>query len=133
MSIAMPAAEPSFTNLPAARLRQEGLSSSDRNFAIWMHIAPLLAFFVVGPFAAVAPMILWFARRDQSSFADDHGRETLNMSITGVIFFVIGILTGIGFLFWLVWAVVAMINVVRGAIAANNGEYFRYPMTIRML
>ncbi len=54
-------------------------------------------------------------------------------SITGVVLFVLGMVTGIGMLAWLVWVVVAIIALVRGAVAASNGEYFRYPMTIRFI
>ena len=65
--------------------------------------------------------------------AEQCGREVVNMSITGVIFFLIGAVTGIGMVFWVVWAFVACISVIRGATAAGRGEYFRYPMTIRFL
>ncbi len=88
---------------------------------------------VLGPFAGVAPLVLWLMRREESSFNDDHGREVLNMSITGVILFFIGALTGFAMVLWLIWAVIALISIIRGAMAASNGEYFRYPMTIRFL
>ena len=55
------------------------------------------------------------------------------MSITGVLLFVLGMVTGIGLIAWLVWAIVAFIALIRGSVAASNGEYFRYPMTIRFL
>ena len=115
------------------RLRQTELVSGDRNYAVWMHLSPLLAFLVVGPFAGVLPLILWLARRDKSPFTDDHGREVVNVSITGAFLFVIGLITGIGVLVWIVWVVITLINLVRGATAAGNGEYFRYPMVIRFL
>ena len=115
------------------RLRQTELVSGDRNYAVWMHLSPLLAFLVVGPFAGVLPLILWLARRDQSPFADDHGREVVNVSITGAFLFVIGLITGIGMLVWVVWLVMTLVNLIRGATAAGSGEYFRYPMVIRFL
>ena len=115
------------------RLRDTTLAGADRNFAMWIHLSPLLALIVVGPFAAVAPLVLWLVRKDTSPFADDHGREVLNMSITGAILFVIGAITGIGVIVWLIWAIIALIGIVRGAVAATAGEYFRYPMTVRFL
>ena len=78
------------------RLRHTELASGDRNYAVWTHLSPLLAFLVIGPFAGVLPLILWLARRDKSPFNDDHGREVVNMSITGAFLFVIGMITGIG-------------------------------------
>ncbi len=112
---------------------QDGLSTTDRHWSMWTHLSVLLAFMVVGPLAAVAPLVMWLSRRDASAFIDDHGREVMNMSITGVLLFVVGLVTGIGLLVWVVWAIVTLIALIRGAVAASNGEYFRYPMTIRFL
>ncbi len=115
------------------RLQDQRLASTDRNFAMWMHVSVLLAFFIVWMFAGVVPLILWLISRDRSPFIDDHGREVVNMSITGVILLLIGMVTGIGMLVLPVWMVVMLIGIIRGAVAASNGEYFRYPMTIRLL
>ena len=115
------------------RLQDQRLASTDRNFAMWMHVSVLLALLVVGPLAGLAPLILWLIRRESSPFLDDHGREVVNMSITGVIVLGVGMVTGIGMLVVPIWMVVALIGVIRGAVAASNGEYFRYPMTIRFL
>lgn len=115
------------------RLRLEGLPSGERNYAIWIHLSPLLAFLVVGPIAGVVPLVLWLTRRETSAFADDHGKEVVNLCISGIVLFVIGLVTGVGLLLWTVWAIVAAINVIRGSIAASNGEYFRYPMTMRFV
>lgn len=115
------------------RLRHAELAANERQYAIWLHLSPLLAFMIIGPFAGVLPLILWLARRDASTFNDDHGREVVNVAITGAFLFVIGLITGLGMLVWLVWCVITVINIVRGSIAASNGEYFRYPMVIRFL
>ena len=115
------------------KLQNQGITATDRHWSMWMHLSVLLAFMVIGPFAGVAPLIMWLSRRDRSVFNDDHGREVLNMSITGVMLIVIGMITGIGMVVWLVWAIVALIALIRGAVAASNGEYFRYPMTIRFI
>jgi len=101
---------------------------------MWMHLSVLLAFLVIGPFAGIAPLVLWLARRDTSPFDDDHGREVVNMSITGLILFGVAAVTaGIGMILLVPWVIVSLIGVIRGAIAANNGEYFRYPMTFRFI
>jgi len=113
---------------------QDGLSTTDRHWSMWTHLSVPLAFMVVGPLAAVAPLVMWLSRRDSSAFIDDHGREVMNMSITGVLLFLLGLLTGgIGMIVWIPWAIVTLIALIRGAVAASNGEYFRYPMTIRFL
>ncbi len=119
---------------PSGRLQDRGLNTSDRNVAMWMHMSVLLAFVVIGPLAGIAPLVLWLARRDTSPFADDHGREVVNMSITGLILSgVVAVTAGIGLVVWVPWLIFALIGTIRGAIAANNGEYFRYAMTIRFI
>jgi hypothetical protein len=114
------------------RLRQTNLDANDRLVAVWIHLSPL--FTIVVPPAVVAPLFLWLIRRERSPFVDDHGREVVNLMITALIVTVAGAMIPLlGWLAAAVWCVVAAINLVRGAIAANAGEFFRYPMTIRLI
>ena len=115
------------------RLRDSSVNATDRNVAMWTHLSPMLAFLVTGPLAGLAPLIIWLIRRDTSPFVDDHGREVVNMALTGTALFIAGMVTGVLLLVWVVWAIATLIAVIRGATAANNGEFFRYPMTIRFL
>lgn len=139
MSIAMPAAEESHVRIepPAltrrGRVRQQGLSDTDRNFAIATHLSPFACFLGLGPLALAAPIVLWLVRRNQSVFNDDHGREIVNFGLTFVLLHLLLAVTVVGLFVWPVLWVVAVVNMIRGAVAAGNGEYFRYPMTIRFL
>ena len=120
--------------IATGRLEDRGLDTSECHWSMWMHLSVLLTLLVVtAPLAIVAPLVMWLSRRNESAFNDDHGREVMNMSITGACLLALAMLTGIGFLVWIPWAIVAFIGVIRGAVAASNGEYFRYPMTIRFL
>lgn len=124
--------------LPAGsqRLRVEPLSDTDRNFAMAMHLGPLIAA-VMGAFAPIGlliPLILWLMRKDHSVFNDDHGREAINVGLTALVFALIALpIILIGWLAYAVWLVVIIINQIRGAVAASRGEYFRYPMILRFL
>jgi uncharacterized Tic20 family protein len=136
MSIAVPAAgsEPAPirpVSLPPARMRQKGLTDSDRNFSIAMHLSPL-AGFAFFPFI-FTPIILWAVRKDQSAFNDDHGREMTNALISFVLYHLAAVITVIGIVALPVLYVIAVVNMIRGAVAAGRGEYFRYPMTIRFI
>jgi len=113
------------------RVRVEGLTETDRNFAIAMHLSPLAGFLF--PIAFCAPLVLWLVRKDRSAFNDDHGREIVNFMISVIVLSVISCITLIGIPFVLVIAVVAVVNPIRAALAASRGEYFRYPMTFRFL
>lgn len=115
----------------AGRLRDQNASSTQRNYAVAMHLTPL-SFFVIGPLAMLVPVVLWLIRKDNSPFEDDHGREMTNVAISAVLVSLL-ILTGIGAIITIAWCVVILINMIRGAVAASNGEFFRYPMTLRLV
>ena len=93
------------------RLRDTTVQTTERNVALWIHLTPLLGFFLMGPFAPVVPLCMWLGCRKSSPFDDDHGREVLNMLITGAILFGIGAVTGIGMVLWPIWAVVEWASV----------------------
>lgn len=151
MSIAAPAApaapaaswydQPAQTSDPhsaevsqPARLRQAGVTESERNYSIAMHLsAPVLSLVGVWPLSMLAPVVLWLIRRNHSVFNDDHGRELINVMLSFLLWHVITAITIVGFVLWPVLWVVLIVNYIRGAIASGNGEYFRYPMTIRFL
>ena len=121
---------------PSGRLREMHLTDGDRNWAIALHLLPFAA--AVFFFFAFAPLIIWLIRKNDSPFDDDHGREVVNMQLTSLLLsfllFVLGFLTfGLGWLMIAVWHVIIIIAQIRGAVAAGNGEYFRYPMIIRFI
>ena len=107
------------------------ISDTDRHFGVGIHLSPLAAF-VIGPLI-LAPLVLWLIRKDKSTFVDDHGRETINALISFVIYHVVAVITVIGIIALPVLYVVGAVNLIRGAVAASRGEFFRYPMTIRFM
>ncbi|MCZ6837477.1 MAG: DUF4870 domain-containing protein [Planctomycetota bacterium] len=141
MSIAMNANQPYVEHEPKAphqepgtRLKQDGLSDGERNVSIFMHLLPLiLAPIGAGPFAFLGPLVLWAIQKDKSAFNDDHGREVMNFMISMVLLSIILCITIIGIPFILVLWIMGIVNMIRGAIAASNGEYFRYPFTWRFI
>jgi uncharacterized protein len=105
----------------------------------WGMIAHLSAFAVfVFPFAGniIAPLIVWLARRDTSTFVEAEAKEALNFNISvalaGIVcglltFLLVGIPLGvILFLGWLVMTIIA-------AIKASEGVGYRYPISLRLV
>ncbi len=136
MNVAMPVAQPNQIHGQSStqRLRDERTNESDRNYAVCMHISPLILTVVgAGPLALLAPLVLWLVRKNLSAFDDDHGREVINFGISFLLWHIVLAITVIGLVLWPVIWIVAIVNNIRGAIAAGRGEYFRYPMTIRFL
>ncbi|MGI9014652.1 MAG: DUF4870 domain-containing protein [Phycisphaerales bacterium] len=114
------------------RLRHEGLADQERTYALAMHLIPLIALAVFPP-AMVATLIMWLARKDTSPFIDDHGREFINFAISYVLLAIFLAISIVGIPILLAWPIIGLVNVIRGIIAASNGEYFRYPMTFRFI
>lgn len=94
----------------------------------------------------VGVVILWILKKDDSKFIDYHARESLNFMISISIYglalsaatIVIGFLTfGIGavLLMPLVFVLVigSLVLEIMACMAANRGEYHRYPFTLRLI
>ncbi|MEM7229664.1 MAG: DUF4870 domain-containing protein [Planctomycetota bacterium] len=119
---------------PKDRLREENLSDSERHISLWTHVSLPLVAFILTPFAAfVAPMVVWLVQKDSSPFSADHGKEALNFTISFFLLHLITLVTFIGVILWPVIWIVGFVSVVRAAVAAGHGEYFRYPMTFRFI
>jgi uncharacterized Tic20 family protein len=113
----------------------EGATPDERMWATWIHLSLLAHTFLSG-FAIILTIVLWMMKKDESPFIADHGREAVNFQISLAIYTVIAtvfaiVLIGIPFLFLI--PVLGLVGLIMGAVAANRGELFRYPMTIRFL
>ncbi len=114
-----------------SRLRLEGLGESDRNLAVVVHLSALVGCFV--HLLLVAPLVIWMLKKDKSAYVDDHGREMINVMLTALLLIPLLVLSVVGIPLAIIWGIVIFISMIRGAVAAGNGEYFRYPLTIRFL
>ena len=121
---------PSWEPMPSGRVRDTSVSSSDTTYASFLHLS-ILTSAVLGPLAVILPIVLWLARKNDSPFIDDHGRELVNFMISYVIWQVVLTVLVITIPLLIVLWVVGLIAVIRGGLAAGRGEYFRYPVTIR--
>lgn len=107
-----------------------------KTWAMACHLSALSA--VVGlPFGHVlGPLVCWLLRRDRYAFVDDQGKEALNFQLSMTIYGFIAtllsfILIGIPLLIALV--VVDLALVIIATVRSNEGEAYRYPMTIRFI
>ncbi|WP_338874949.1 DUF4870 domain-containing protein [Spirosoma sp. SC4-14] len=112
------------------------LSESDaRMWAMFAHLSALTGFFtIVG--SLVGPLIVWQIQKEKSDFVDFHGKEAVNFNITvaiaaAICFVLFLLLIGV-FLLWIVGTVWLIFTII-AAIKANNGEYYRYPFSIRFI
>jgi uncharacterized Tic20 family protein len=110
--------------------------ASIRNMAMAVHLIALIAWVGVPLGHILGPLVIWLTQKDKSEFIDKHGKESLNfqLSITlySLIAFVLSIVF-IGFLLLIAIFVMHLTLSIIAAMRANEGEYYRYPMTIRFI
>ena len=112
------------------------LTSNDKTMGMLSHLLALSGFVGV-PFGnIVGPLIIWLTQKDKSSFADFHGKESLNFQITIII---AGLISGVlclilvGFLLlFALWAYGIAMTIV-ASMKANEGIRYQYPFTLRLI
>jgi uncharacterized Tic20 family protein len=84
----------------------------------------------------LGPLIIYLVSGDKDRFVKHHSAEALNFHLTVLIAYLVSfvlMLVLIGFLlFFVVW-VLALVFSIQATIAANRGEWYRYPINIRMV
>ncbi len=110
----------------------------EKNLGMLVHLLPMLGFMIPG-INIVIPLIIWFMKRDKSPFLDHHAREELNFQITlsvaiGIWIALKMMLVGLLLLPLVPIAIiVVLIFMVRAAIITSRGEYYKYPLTLRLV
>jgi hypothetical protein len=109
---------------------------NSRQLAMFAHLSAILTGFI-------GPLVFYLVKKDEDPFVGDQSREALNFNLS-VLIYVLGItvvsfilmIVLIGFLtFFLVFPVMigALVLQIIAGVAANRGEWYRYPLTIRMV
>ena len=115
---------------PPAYAPAQPLSPSDeRLWATLIHVGGIVIGFI-------SPLLGYLLLKDRSAFVGENAKNALNFQITVVIGYVVGwVLTLIlvGFLVLLAVWVVSIVFSILGAIAANRGEVYKYPLTIAFI
>jgi uncharacterized Tic20 family protein len=112
---------------PSPYAGQEPLSPSDEKlWSILTHVGGILFGFLV-------PLVTYLVFKDRGPFVRTHTATALNFQLTLIIAYVascilflllIGVFTLIA-----VW-ICSIVFGILAAIAANNGQYYRYPLSI---
>jgi uncharacterized protein len=120
---------------------------SKSNLALWVHLAPLIAGFVA-IFLFVALFLLWLPgllvrnSATATEFDKRHATESMNFQLTMLVFSVAAtifsiVTLGVGLLIVVPAAIAlgiaALVFMIMGSVAANDGREYRYPLTIRFV
>jgi uncharacterized Tic20 family protein len=112
-------------------------AAADANARQWAMIAHLsaLAGLVIG-LNWLGPLIVYLVKKDEHPFIADQSREALNFNLSVFIYLIasaILIILVIGILLLPAVAIAWLILTIIAAVRANNGEPYRYPLTIRLV
>jgi uncharacterized protein len=108
-------------------------TADDRTMALVAHL-------VGGLVGFLAPLIVWLIKKDQSKFVDDQGKEALNFQLTVLLAHFVMLpmmcIPFVNILIALCHLALRVFSVVFGIIAgvaAQKGEVYRYPCTLRLI
>ncbi|RLC24504.1 MAG: DUF4870 domain-containing protein [Deltaproteobacteria bacterium] len=117
-------------------MNQVNQNQQDKNmWAMFCHLSAFAGYIV--PLGSIlGPLIIWSIKKDQYPAIDDHGKEALNFNISIAIYMIIAailivIVVGI-FMLIALW-VFQTVMIIMASIKANNGEFFKYPLTIQFI
>ncbi|MEH0109031.1 DUF4870 domain-containing protein [Tersicoccus sp. MR15.9] len=118
-----------------------GAPQQDRTMAVVTHVIPLVAMFIsVGWLGFVGPLVIWFIYRQGSPFVRRTAAGAFNFTVTiwlanlvAWICFATIILIPVAILLWIAAFVLAIIFHISGAIRANRGQLYVYPLQIPIL
>jgi uncharacterized Tic20 family protein len=108
------------------------LEQQTRQWAMFLHLS-IFAGFVVPVAGLVAPIVLWQVKKDELPGIDVHGKNVANWILSKIIYAVISlilVLAIIGIPLLIALGVISIIFPIIGAIKANNGEVWKYPLSI---
>lgn len=87
-------------------------------------------------FNFVAPLVAYLVLRDRGGFIREHTRVALNFHITMAIAYVAAGLLTIVLIGAVLLPVIGILTIIFGimaAVAANRGQFYRYPLSIEFI
>lgn len=114
---------------------QMPVSYEERKWGLLVHLSALSG--VVIPFGnLLGPLVVWLLKKDELAFVDDQGKEAMNFHLSMIIYSLISavlIFVGIGIILLVIIGIAALVLSVMAGVKANEGIYYRYPFTLRLI
>ncbi|MBW2469340.1 MAG: DUF4870 domain-containing protein [Deltaproteobacteria bacterium] len=102
---------------------------------MWAHISTFCSMIVpLGNF--IGPFVVWQLKKNESELVADQAKEALNFQISLFIYMLISavlMLIIIGIFLLIGFAIFGLIMVIVAGVKANQGEFYRYPMCLRLI
>jgi uncharacterized Tic20 family protein len=126
--------QPPYGGPPPPRNAPRLPPDQERTWASAAHWSAIVAAFVA--LAFLGPLIVMLVKGNESVWVRRHAVESLNFQLSILIYGIVSavlVLVLIGFLLLIAVGLLWLICTIMAAVKANNGEDFRYPLTIRMV
>lgn len=104
-------------------------------WAMWLHLSMLLGL-VIPVAGLIAPIVIWQVKKTDLPGIDAHGKHAVNWIISAVIYCVVSLVLVfvlIGIPMFLVLMVLWIVFPIMAGIKGNNGEVWKYPLSISFL
>lgn len=110
-------------------------SFNEKQWVLLSHLSAFGGF--IFPFGNIlGPLLIWLLKKEKSSAVEAHAREALNFQISISIYILISsvlIIVGIGLVLIPILVIVQVVLIILAALAADRGEFYTYPITIRFI
>jgi len=109
--------------------------NDERMWAMFCHLSTFSGY-VVPMGNILGPLIVWLIKKDEYPLVDDQGKEALNFQISVTIYIIVSVVLCfvlIGFVLLIAVAIFDLVVTIMATIEANQGKYYRYPMSIRFI
>lgn len=104
-----------------------------KSYLLLMHLSQLAGYII--PLAGlIMPIVMWATNKDDSKEIDNHGKVILNWIISALIYGVVCLILSIvviGVFGFIALGICALVFTIVGAIKANEGTLWHYPLSIK--
>jgi uncharacterized protein len=112
------------------------MNKDEKMWGMLCHLSAIIG--VIGiPFGfLIGPLVIYLLKKDEYPFVAEQGKEALNFQISMLIYTVIAgilVLLFIGILLLGIIFVLEVVFIIIASLKANEGEGYRYPLTIRFI
>jgi uncharacterized Tic20 family protein len=107
-----------------------------KQMGMWLHLSQL-AGLIVPAAGLIIPIVLWQTQKEKMPALDAHGKMVTNWIISAIIYAVVSVVLIFVFFIGLIpllgLSIASIVFPIIGAVKANNGELWEYPLTIKFL
>jgi len=121
---------------PQPPAHPSGVPQAERQWAMFAHLSTLSMFLGI-PFGNIlGPLIIFLIKKDEMPFGGSQAKEALNFQISMTIYTIVSgilVLIFVGVLLLFALLVIFIVFTIIAAVKSNEGQFYRYPLTIRFV